>query len=278
MEAGRPVGSVALAKEARPAQRDGGVASPARAKARWFPTWAAFALGAAAIATVVFLALRPAAEPSSVSAAAQPPTDLAAKSAAKSVAVLPFENLSGDKDNEYFSHGISEELINVLGKVSGLNVAGRTSSFFFKGKQVPPAEMAQKLGVNYLVSGSVQEVGTQVRIRAQLIKAADGYQLWSSEPLTRDLKDIFAVQDEIAGLIAQNLKLNLGYSPRVAAVVNPEAHRLVLEARFFWAQRTEEGFAKAEKACVRALRSTLSSARRMRGWPTAGRCAVGWGV
>ena len=75
----------------------------------------------------------------------------------------------------------------------------------------------------------------------------------ASEPLTRDLKDIFAVQDEIAGLIAQNLKLNLGYSPRVAAVVNPEAHRLVLEARFFWAQRTEEGFAKAEKACQRAL-------------------------
>lgn len=127
----------------------------------------------------------------------------------KSVAVLAFANLSDDKANEYFSDGISEELLNVLAKVPGLKVSARTSAFYFKGKEVPIPEIAQKLGVAYVVEGSVRKQGDKVRITAQLIKAADGFHVWS-DTFTRDLKDIFAVQDEIAGLIAKNLELKMG--------------------------------------------------------------------
>jgi TolB-like protein len=148
---------------------------------------------------------------------------------AKSVAVLAFANLSDDKANEYFSDGISEELLNVLAKISGLKVTARTSSFHFKGKDTPIPEIARQLGVAYIVEGSVRKAGTQVRITAQLIKAADGFHMWS-DTFTRDLKDIFAVQDEIAGLIAQNLQMKLGMksAPRV---VNPEAYALFLQGR-----------------------------------------------
>lgn len=148
---------------------------------------------------------------------------------AKSVAVLAFANLSDDKANEYFSDGISEELLNVLAKVPGLKVSARTSAFHFKGKDTPIPEIAKQLGVAYVVEGSVRKQGNQVRITAQLIKAADGFHVWSDN-FTRDLKDIFAVQDEIAGLIAQNLQLKLGMksAPRV---VNPEAYALFLQGR-----------------------------------------------
>ncbi|MSU51221.1 MAG: TIR domain-containing protein [Opitutus sp.] len=227
-------------------QRDEGVASPAGTRPRGFPKWAALALSIAALAAIAFLALRPAAPPAPTPIAAKPPTDLAAdlaaKSAAKSVAVLPFESLSDDKGSEHFSDGICGDLINVLGQVPGLKVAGRTSSFYFKGKQVQVVEIARQLQVAYVVAGTVQKVGDQVRITAQLINGSDGFQLWSSDPITRDLKDIFAVQDEIARLIAQNLKLKLGGPPRVTKTVNPEAYRLVLEGRHFWLLRTPEGF------------------------------------
>ncbi len=153
----------------------------------------------------------------------------APKPADKSVAVLAFANLSDEKANEYFSDGISEELLNVLAKVPGLKVSARTSAFYFKGKEVPVPEIARQLGVAYVVEGSVRKQGNQVRITAQLIKAADGFHVWSDN-FTRDLKDIFAVQDEIAGLIAQNLQLKLGMksAPRV---VNPEAYALFLQGR-----------------------------------------------
>ncbi|HVT73883.1 MAG TPA: TIR domain-containing protein [Lacunisphaera sp.] len=182
--------------------------------------------------------------PASQSGQASSPPD-------KSVAVLAFANLSDDKENEYFSDGISEELLNVLAKVPGLKVTARTSSFYFKGKDVPVPEIAQKLGVAYVVEGSVRKQGDRVRITAQLIKAADGFHLWS-DTFTRELKDIFAVQDEIAGLIAQNLKLKMG-EPREARTVNPEAYRLVLEGRQFWNLRTDEGFSKAEAAFAKAV-------------------------
>jgi TolB-like protein/Tfp pilus assembly protein PilF len=170
----------------------------------------------------------------------------------KSVAVLAFANLSDDKGNEYFSDGISEELLNVLAKISGLKVTARTSSFHFKGKDTPIPEIAQQLGVAYVVEGSVRKQGDKVRITAQLIKAADGFHVWS-DTFTRDLKDIFAVQDEIAGLIAQQLQLKLGESTRVTKVVNPEAYRLLLEGRQFWNLRSEDGFTKAEAAFTKAL-------------------------
>jgi len=160
-------------------------------------------------------------EPSS-----SPPVD------AKSVAVLAFANLSDDKGNEYFSDGISEELLNVLAKIPGLKVTARTSSFHYKGKDTPIPEIARELGVAYVIEGSVRKAGDKVRITAQLIKAADGFHVWS-DTFTRDLKDIFAVQDEIAGLIAQQLQLKLGDGPRVAKTVNPEAHQLYLQGKYF---------------------------------------------
>jgi TolB-like protein/Tfp pilus assembly protein PilF len=170
----------------------------------------------------------------------------------KSVAVLAFANLSDDKANEYFSDGISEELLNVLAKVPGLKVTARTSSFHFKGKDTPIPEIAQQLGVAYVIEGSVRKQGDKVRITAQLIKAADGFHVWS-DTFTRNLKDIFAVQDEIAGLIAQQLQLKLGDTAEIKKVVNPEAYRLVLEGRHYWLQRTDEAFARAQEAYAKAL-------------------------
>ena len=172
---------------------------------------------------------------------------------AKSVAVLAFANLSADRDNEYFSDGISEELLNVLAKIPELKVSARTSAFFFKGKQVPISEIAKQLGVAYVVEGSVRKAGDRLRITAQLINAADGFHVWS-DTFDRDAKDVFAVQDEIAGLIARNLSLKLTASPGSALVVNPEAHRLLQEGRHFLALRSETGFAKANDTLTRAVR------------------------
>lgn len=157
----------------------------------------------------------------------------------KSVAVLAFANLSDDKANEYFSDGVSEELLNVLAKVPGLKVSARTSAFYFKGKEVPIPEIAKQLGVAYVVEGSVRKAGDQVRITAQLIKAADGFHMWS-DTFTRDLKDIFAVQDEIAGLIAKNLKLKLELTAE-RMQTNPAAYGLLLQGRFFARQESNAG-------------------------------------
>ena len=170
----------------------------------------------------------------------------------KSVAVLAFANRSEDKENEYFSDGISEELINALTKVPGLKVSARTSAFHFKAKDLPISEIARQLGVSYVVEGSVRKVGDRVRITAQLIKAADGFHVWS-DTFTRDLKDIFAVQDEIAGLIATNLALKLG-SPAKSIVVNPEAFQLFLKAREIYRRSSVGGVADA----VALLRASLA--------------------
>jgi TolB-like protein len=179
--------------------------------------------------------------------------DAGPKASGPSIAVLAFTNLSRDPENEYFSDGISEELLNVLAKIPGLKVAARTSAFFFKGRNVPIPEVARTLGVAHVVEGSVRKMGNRVRITAQLIDAQDGFHLWS-ENFDRELQDIFAVQDEIAGLIAKNLQLKLGAAPRAAKTVNPEAHRLVLEGRHFWTLRTDESFTRAELAFSRALK------------------------
>ncbi|MES1195170.1 MAG: adenylyl cyclase, partial [Opitutus sp.] len=170
----------------------------------------------------------------------------------KSVAVLAFANLSDDKNNEYFSDGISEELLNVLAKVPGLKVTARTSSFHFKGKDTPIPEIAQQLGVAYVVEGSVRKQGDKVRITAQLSKAADGFHVWN-DTFTRDLKDVFAVQDEIAGLIAKNLSVRMGVSVRAEHQINPDALAVLLEGRHYWTLRTTEGFARAEALFNRAV-------------------------
>ena len=172
--------------------------------------------------------------------------------AQKSIAVLAFSNLSEDAGNEHFADGISEELLNVLAKVPQLKVAARTSAFHFKGKDTPIPEVARQLGVAYVLEGSVRKAGDRVRITAQLISAADGFHLWS-ESFDRELKDVFALQDEIAGIIAGKLQLTLGATARAATQVNPEAHTLLLEGRHYWTLRTRDGFERAEAAYARAI-------------------------
>ena len=125
-----------------------------------------------------------------------------------SIAILPFDNMSDDKDNEYFSDGITEELINALVKVKGLNVPARTSVFALKGKKMTVQEIGEKLGVDAVVEGSVRKSGDTLRITAQLINVADGYHLWS-ESYDRQVKDVFAIQDEISGSIVRALQLTL---------------------------------------------------------------------
>ncbi len=147
--------------------------------------------------------------PPTVAPAPAAPVPTESKISDQSVAVLAFANLSDDKANEYFSDGITEELLNALAKVPGLKVSARTSSFHFKGKDTPIPEIARQLGVAYVVEGSVRKAGNEVRITAQLIKAGDGFHVWS-DTFTRELKNVFAVQDEIAGLIAKQLKLTIG--------------------------------------------------------------------
>ena len=132
----------------------------------------------------------------------------------KSIAVLPLVNTSGDPSNEYFSDGLSEELIAVLAKIPDLKVIGRSSSFLFKGKSDDSKAIGEKLGVAHLIEGSVRKQGDRVRIVAELINADDGRSLWS-ETYDRELKDIFAVQNEIATAVADQMKVKLlGQSAR----------------------------------------------------------------
>jgi TolB-like protein/Tfp pilus assembly protein PilF len=168
----------------------------------------------------------------------------------KSVAVLAFANLSNEKNNESFADSVSEELLNVLGKVRGLKVTARTSAFHFKGKDVPIPEIGRQLGVAYVVEGSVRRSGEMVRIAAQLIKAADGFQVWSDD-FNRDLKDIFAVQEEIAGLIAKNLELKLGVQNQLPP--DPQAYQLYLEAVRLWGLRNIPSLERAEQLLQRAI-------------------------
>ena len=157
-----------------------------------------------------------------------------------SIAVLPFRNLSSDPADEYFSDGISEEIINALSKLEGLRVAARTSSFSFKGRAVEITEISRKLGVSTVLEGSVRKAGNRIRITAQLVNVADGFQLWS-ERYDRDMEDVFAVQDEIARSIADRLKVTLKgdqHQPLVnAGTDNLEAYQLCLKGRALFHQR-----------------------------------------
>lgn len=156
-----------------------------------------------------------------------------------SIAVLPFVNLSNDPDNEFFSDGITEEILNALSKIEDLKVTSRTSSFAFKGKNFDIREIGKQLGVRNLLEGSVRKFGNRVRITAQLIDTLDGYHKWS-DTFDRDIKDIFQVQDEIATTIVNTLKQSLKVqdSPKKPLVkiptTNLEAYQLFLKANFFW--------------------------------------------
>ena len=164
----------------------------------------------------------------------------------KSIAVLPLTNLSADPENEYFSDGMTEEIINALAKVPSLQVGARSSSFAFKGKQVDIREVGAKLGVGTVLEGSVRKVGSRIRITAQLVNVENGYQLWA-ETYDRQLEDVFAIQDEISRAIVDALKLRLVNSSEqlVVPAKNLEAYNLYLKGRFFYHKFTEPGLRKS---------------------------------
>ena len=206
--------------------------------------------------------------PTEQSGAARPAAESKSEINAKSVAVLAFANLSDDKGSEYFSDGISEELLTVLQKIPGLHVAARTSAFSFKGKNATAQEIGQKLGVAHLVEGSVRKAGDVVRIAARLTQAHTGEEQWS-ENYTRNLKDVFAVQTELAQTIVEQLKgqLNGGAAnPETKAAIqaqvqaaekggtkNVEAHESYLQGRFFLNRHSEKETGQARVAFERAV-------------------------
>ena len=171
----------------------------------------------------------------------------------KSIAVLPFVNMSDDKNNEYFSDGLSEELIDLLTKVPDLHVAAHTSSFYFKGKQTTIADIAKALGVTHVLEGSVRKSGNHLRIAAQLVRADNGYHLWS-ETYDRQLDDIFKVQDEIAVAVVKALKISLmGRSlPASTGTQNIEAYNLFLQARSMWRHANERADYERVAECLRS--------------------------
>lgn len=171
-----------------------------------------------------------------------------------SIAVLPFANLSGDKENDYFSDGLSEELISALTRLPGLRVASRTSAFAFKGENRDIRDIGQALGVQHVLEGSVRRAGERLRVTAQLINAGDGYHVWS-ERYDRDSRDVFAVQDEIARTIVERLKLRLVRDrPLIRRYTDDaEAHSLYLKGRYFWNRRYHGGLQKALEFFRQAL-------------------------
>jgi eukaryotic-like serine/threonine-protein kinase len=171
----------------------------------------------------------------------------------KSIAVLPFTDMSEKKDQEYFSDGLSEELIDMLTKVNGLRVPARTSSFYFKGKSEDIAAIAQKLHVSHILEGSVRKSGHKIRVTAQLIQAETGYDVWS-QTYDRDLKDIFEVQDQIAGAVVQALKSTLLASSAPSdRTTNVDAYSLLLQGRFLSARQTEADTRQAIRVLQRAV-------------------------
>ncbi len=171
-----------------------------------------------------------------------------------SLAVLPFANLSADKENEYFSDGLAEEIINALTQLPGLRVTARTSSFSFRGKEVDVRDIAAALNVENVLEGSVRKAGNRIRVTAQLVSAADGYHLWS-ERYDRDMTDVFAIQDDIAQGIAERLRVQLaGDRPLVRPYAeNLEAYDLILKARYHLCKFTYESREKARQCCEQAL-------------------------
>ncbi len=179
------------------------------------------------------------------------------KQPANRLAVLPFVNMSADPENEYFSDGITEELLNALTKVDGLQVTSRTSAFAFKGKNTDIREIGIQLNVDRILEGSVRKAGNRVRITAQLINAADGYHIWS-ENYDRNLTDIFEVQDEISSIIANKLRENLTAREHEETLVkaptqNLEAYTLFLKGLHFHNKITPNDAKKAIECFEKAI-------------------------
>ena len=194
----------------------------------------------------------------------------------KSIAVLPLINESGDPKDEYFSDGLSEELIAALAQISGLKVIGRSSSFRFKDRKEEPRAIGEKLGVSTLLDGTVRKQGDRVRIVAELVNAADGIQLWT-RTFDRELKDIFAVQEEIARAVAESLKVTLLGSqenPSQIATNNVEAHNAYLQGHFHFLRRNVDDYRKAigyfDQAIQLDPNYALAYAERAEAWTMIG--------
>jgi serine/threonine protein kinase/tetratricopeptide (TPR) repeat protein len=183
---------------------------------------------------------------------------------AASAAVLPFEDLSPQKDQGYFSDGLTEELITSLSQVKGLRVAARTSSFQFKGRNADVREIGRRLDVGSVLEGSVRRSGNRLRVSAQLINAKDGYQLWS-ESYDRDLADVFAVQEDVARSIVAALRVRLAPARDSALAVRPtrdlQAYDLYLKGRFAWNQRTGPALQDAVRYLEQAVARDSTFAR-----------------
>ncbi len=173
---------------------------------------------------------------------------IASGSSEQSIAVLPFVDMSAAKDQEYFSDGMSEELLNLLSKIPDLKVISRTSSFYFKGKNEDVRKIGEHLGVANLLEGSIRKSGNKIRITAQLIEVRNGTHLWS-ETYDREMQDVFVIQDEISKMIVDILKITLvekqGNQLAGSFTKNPEAYEDYLKGRYHWNTRTEEGIQKS---------------------------------
>jgi serine/threonine protein kinase len=171
-----------------------------------------------------------------------------------SLAVLPFVNLSGDKENEYFSDGLAEDIIDALAQVPGLRVMARTSSFAFRGKEADVREIGARLNVENILEGSVRRAGNRIRVTAQLIKSGDGYHLWSQR-FDREMTDVFAIQDEISQAIVEKLRLRLAGGRLLVKryTEDPAAYDLCLKARHYLLKMTSEGREAGRRYCEQAI-------------------------
>jgi serine/threonine-protein kinase len=185
-------------------------------------------------------------------APAAAPSEGTRTTAERSIAVLPFNDLSAGGDHDYFSEGIAEEILSALAKIDGLRVAARRSSFWFKGKDVELSEIAEKLNVENVLEGSVRRDGNRVRITAELIDACDGFTIWS-ETFDRELQGIFALQDEITMSIVEALKLKLDIATPPTATRDPDAYDIFLRGLFFSNQSTESALRKSLELFESAL-------------------------
>jgi serine/threonine protein kinase/tetratricopeptide (TPR) repeat protein len=183
-------------------------------------------------------------------------TTTAAAATTKSIAVLPFVNMSADPENEYFTDGIAEEIINALTKIQALRVASRTSSFAFKGKNQDIRKVGEQLNVTTVLEGSVRKAGTKLRVTAQLVNVTDGYHLWSDR-YDRELQDVFAIQDEIAGNIVRALRVVLSDAEKraieKAPTANVQAYDYYLRGRQFFHQFRRTGMQFARRMFERAI-------------------------
>jgi len=223
-----------------------------RRRAGWAAAIAAAVLAAAALAYALIRATPPAlVAASSTASPASAVTVVAPQD--KSIAVLPFVDMSEKQDQEYFSDGLSEELINHLSRSPGLKVIARTSSFQFKGRNEDVRSIAGRLGVAHLLEGSVRKAGQELRVTTQLIRASDGVQLWS-QTYDRNLADIFKVQDEISERVAKALNATLAVAGQaIGQESDVEAYNLVLEGNYYKARRTKGDVEKAIQLYKKAI-------------------------